>query len=131
MRQWRNKVLVLFMAIALPVAAGGCGVVVVAGLGALGGYVISPDTVEGVTGYGEQELYEAAQDILEIMGTISEQSKAAGHIVAEVNGAKVTLDLVPASRNSTKLRVKARRGLFPKMAIAQDVYMKIVRRLQE
>ncbi len=131
MKRWRNRIFALFLLLTLPLGVGGCGVVLIAGLGALGGYAITPDTVEGVTGYGEQELYASANDILAIMGTVSEQSKSGGHIVAQVNGAKVTLDLIPASKNSTKLRVKARRGMFPKMAIAQDVYMKIVRRLQE
>jgi len=131
MNRLRNKILMLVLAIVLPVSFSGCGIVVIAGLGALGGYVISPDTVEGVTGYGEQEIYEAASDVLSIMGTVSEKSKMDGRILAVVSGAKVTLTMIPSSKNSTTLRVKARKGWFPKMAVAQDVYMKIIRRLQE
>ena len=128
---WRSKLLALCLALVLPLSFCGCGVVVIAGLGALGGYVISPDTVEGVTGYGEQELFTAADEILSIMGRVTEKSKMDGKIVAMVDGAKVTMNLMPSSKNSTTLRVKARKGMFPKMSIAQDVYMKIVRRLQE
>jgi hypothetical protein len=131
MNRWRGKLLAAVLAIVLPVSFCGCGVVVIAGLGALGGYVISPDTVEGVTGYGEQELYEAANEILSIMGTITDKSKMDGRIVATAGGAKVTLNLIPSSKNSTTLRIKARKGWFPKIAVAQDVYMKIIRRLQE
>ncbi len=128
---WRNRLAALVLAAVLPLGFSGCGVVVIAGLGALGGYVISPDTVEGSTGYSESELFEAAIDILEIMGTVSEKSKANGQILAKVSGAKVTITMVPQSRNATMLRVKSRKGWFPKVAVAQDVYMKIVRRLQE
>ena len=130
-RGWRGNILALALAMVLPLSAGGCGVVVVAGLGALGGYVISPDTVEGSTGYSQSELYAAANDILSIMGTISEQSKTDGRIVALVGGTKVTLNLIPSSKSATTLRVKARKWMFPKISVAQDVYMKIVRKLQE
>ena len=127
----RNNILALYLVVLFSVGICGCGVVIVAGLGALGGYVISPDTVEGVVGYSDKELYTAAIDILSIMGTINEQLKSQGHIVANVAGATTTLDIIPMSKSSTKFRVKARKWVFPKMAIAQDVYMKIVRRLQE
>jgi hypothetical protein len=130
-RGWRGKVAALVLAVMLPLSVCGCGVVIVAGLGALGGYAVSRDTIEGVTGYSAQELFAASSEILSIMGTVSEQSKADGHVVATVDGAKVTVDTIPMSKNSTKLRVKARRGMLPKVAIAQDVYMKIVRKLQE
>jgi hypothetical protein len=130
-RGWRRSILALVLAVMLPLGFCGCGVVIVAGLGALGGYVISPDTVEGVTGYTEQELFAAASEILSIMGNVTEQSKVDSHILATVDGAKVKLDLVPVSKSSTKLRVKARKGMFPKIAVAQDVYMKVMRKLQE
>ena len=109
----------------------GCGVVVIAGLGALGGYVISPDTVEGIIGYNETELFASAGDIVSIMGTVNEQSKGMGRITADLSGVRVTVDIIPQSKTSTKLKVKARKWIFPKLAVAQDVYMKIVRRLQE
>ncbi|MBP6343129.1 MAG: hypothetical protein KA403_04275 [Candidatus Omnitrophica bacterium] len=111
--------------------ASGCGVVIIAGLGALGGYVISPDTVEGIVGYSESELFAASGDVLSIMGSVGENSKSSGRISAVVSGARVTVDVIPQSKTSTKLRVKARKFFFPKMAVAQDVYMKVVRRLQE
>ena len=127
----RNNILILCLAVLLPISFCGCGVVIIAGLGALGGYSISSDTVEGVVGYSDKELYSSATDVLSIMGMMSEQLKSEGRIVANVSGATVTVDIIPMSKSSTKFRVKARKWLFPKIAIAQDVYMKIVRRLQE
>ena len=111
--------------------ASGCGVVVIAGLGALGGYAISSDTVEGVVGYSESEIFASAGDVLSIMGTVSEQSKGMGRIEANLSGVRVTVDVIPQSKVSTKLKVKARKWILPKLNVAQDVYMKTVRRLQE
>ena len=129
--RFRKNVLAVILALLLPMGFCGCGVVIVAGLGALGGYVISPDTVEGIVGYGEKELFSASTDILSIMGTVSEQSKSSGHLVAMVDGCRVTLDVLPMSKSSTKFRVKARKAFLPKIAIAQDVFAKIMNYLNE
>lgn len=130
MSRWRMNSLVLLSAGMIWVASG-CGVVIIAGLGALGGYVISPDTVEGIVGYGESELFASAGDVLSTMGTINEKSQSMGEISAMVSGSKVTVNVIPQSKTSTKLKVKARKWFFPKIVVAQDVYMKTVRRLQE
>jgi hypothetical protein len=128
---WRKTLMAMILAVALPLGFSGCGIVVVAGLGALGGYTVSRDTIEGATGYSEGELFETATEILSIMGQVDEKSKVDGRVLATVNGAKVTVTFIPVSKTTTTLRVKARRGMFPKIAVAQDVYMKIVRKLQE
>lgn len=130
MSSWRRQCLAL-LAAGIILTASGCGVVIVAGLGALGGYVISPDTVEGIVGYSEDELFASAADVLSLMGTVNEQSKSMGELTATVSGSRVTVNVIPQSRTSTKLKVKARKMIFPKIAVAQDVYMKVVRRLQE
>ena len=130
MSRLRMNILVSLSAVIILISSG-CGVVVIAGLGALGGYVISPDTVEGIVGYSEGELFSSAGDILSIMGTVSEQSKGTGHVAARLSSVRVTVDVIPQSKSTTKLRVKARKWVFPKMAVAQDVYMKIIRKLQE
>ncbi|MBL8014526.1 MAG: hypothetical protein JNN05_11840 [Candidatus Omnitrophica bacterium] len=124
-----NMLAVLTSAVIL--TSAGCGIVVIAGLGALGGYAISPDTVEGILGYSEAELFRSASDTLSIMGMVTEQSKGTGHVAATIAGVRVTVDVLPTSKSTTKLRVKARRWAFPKMSVAQEVYVKIVRKLQE
>lgn len=126
----RLNMLVVLSSVLILTSAG-CGIIVIAGLGALGGYAISPDTVEGILGYSEGELFRSASDTLSVMGMVTEQSKGTGHIVATIASVRVTVDVLPTSKSTTKLRVKARRWAFPKMAVAQDVYVKIVRKLQE
>ncbi len=130
MSRLRLNILV-FLSSVLILVSSGCGVVVIAGIGALGGYVISPDTVEGIIGYSETELYTSATDVLSIMGTVTDQTKGVGRIAANLSGVRVTVDVLPTSKSTTKLRVKARKWIFPKIAVAQDVYIKIVRKLQE
>ncbi len=109
----------------------GCVYLVVGSLGALGGYVISPDTVEGITGYEQSEIWDAAIEILSIMGTIDEDQAEGGIIVAKVNGTKVTVNISPISSRTNKITVKARKGIFPKIAVAQEIYVKIMTRLSE
>lgn len=128
--RFRLNILALLCS-ALLLTGAGCTVMVVAGLGALGGYVISPDTVEGIVGYSETELFTSAGDVLSIMGSVTEQAKGMGRVTANVTGVRVTVDVIPMSKSTSKLRVKARKWIIPKMAVAQDVYIKVVRKLQE
>lgn len=115
----------------LLISASGCVYLVVGSLGALGGYVISPDTVEGVTGYDQSEVWDAAIEIISIMGTIDENKADGGIITAKVNGAKVTVNITPVSSRTNKVTVKARKGIFPKIGLAQEIYIKIMTHLSE
>ena len=109
----------------------GCVYLVVGGLGALGGYVVSPDTVEGITAEDHTTVWDEAVKIVSIMGLIDEQNDGGGIIVSRINGTKVTINIVPMGASSTKLSVKARRAFFPRINVAQDVYIKIMSNLNE
>ncbi len=124
----RFKILLLvFCAMGLT----GCVYLVVGGLGAVGGYVVSPDTVEGITGHDAVSVFESAVDMLSIMGTISEKNQAGGMIIAKVYNAKVTVSIFSMGDRTVKLTVKARKAFIPKISIAQDVFVKIVNQLNE
>ena len=112
-------------------ALNGCVWLVVGGVGALGGYVVSPDTVEGVTGNSSEELYESALKIVGIMGQIKAKSKVAGEISATIAGTDVKVTIVPINTQTARIRVKARKLFLPKIQTAQDVYQKIIEHLQE
>ena len=109
----------------------GCVWLVVGGVGALGGYVVSPDTVEGVTGNSSEELYESAVKVVSIMGQIQAKSKVAGEISAMIAGADVKVTIVPINTQTARIRVKARKLFLPKIQTAQDVYLKIIEQLKE
>ena len=115
----------------LAVTTSGCVYMVLGSVAALGGYVISPDTVEGLASQSEKAVWHAVNDILSIMGRVSEHYEQKGMAVAQISGARVTVTVYPMTQKTVKLRVKARKSLLPKIAVAQDVFTKIMNRLNE
>ena len=108
----------------------GCVFFVVGAAGAVGGYAVSRDTFEGVSSKGEEELLSSAHKVLSIMGTITDERPRDGEIVASVDGNHVTVDVIRINLTTSKLRVKARRIIFPRVGIAQEVYTKIMNQLE-
>jgi len=99
---------------------------VIGGAGAVGGYAVTRDTFEGVSSKGQEELLTAAHKVLTIMGTITEENLKDGQIKARVNGNRVTVQVIQINLTTSKLRVKARNALFPRIGVAQEVYTKIM-----
>jgi len=122
-----SKILLLLLLFSLT----GCVYLAVAGLGAVGGYVASPDSVEGVTDKDMVTIWDAAVEIVSIMGLIEQQHEDAGIVVAKIHGATVTITVTPLSQTAVKLNVKARKAVLPKIGIAQDVFVKIMSHLEE
>jgi len=111
--------------------SSGCIYLVVGGIGVLGGYVVSPDTVEGLTENDVGRVWDATIEIVSIMGVIVEEQEDAGQLVAKVGGAMVTVSVIPISPSTVRLSVKARKHHFPKISAAQDVFVKIMSYLSE
>ena len=127
----RNKLAYILGTLLLLTSFTGCIWLVVGGVGALGGYAISPDTIEGTSHIPRDELWDAAGKVLSIMGTVTLTDKATGEIDALIQGAKVKVTLIPLGKSNTTLRVKARKTLVPKMPLAQEVYVKILEYMDE
>jgi hypothetical protein len=111
----------------------GCFYLAIGGVGALGGFSVSPDTVEGITSSNESTIFDTAIEICSVMGTILEQQQDAGMIVAKINGAKVTINILPVGmvgKDNFKLIVKARKINLPRISLAQDVFVKIMSKLK-
>ena len=128
----RKNSFVFLLTVFLAFCANGCIYLVVGGVGAVGGYVVSPDTVEGVITEREKgEIWDAAIEVATVMGVVQEQNQLGGSIFADMQGTKVTINVMRSTQNQIKLSVKARRTFFPKIKIAQDVYTKIVNYLDQ
>jgi len=128
----RRKTLTGALALLLALPLTGCVYVAVAGLGALGGYMISPDTVEGVIPDSSLDtVWETAIDIVSIMGVIDERNNEGNILLARIHGTKVTVTAYQMSHSTVKLSVKARKAFLPKSSVAQDVYIKIVDHLSD
>ena len=116
----------------LTLLLNGCVYLIIGGVGAVGGYVISPDTVEGLIADKDfEEVWSAAVEVIAIMGIIDEQNRAGGMILARVQGAKVTVTMVSLGSSTVKLTIKARTAFLPKVKVAQEVYLKIGRQLNQ
>ena len=128
---WKQKTHYVLLALCLMLFSSGCVYMIVGGIGALGGYVVSPDTVEGIiTGKDLEEVWDAATEIVGIMGIVREQNEKSGIILAKIQGTKVTVTISRISQSSLKLTIKARKAFLPKIKVAQDVYIKIVDKLE-
>ena len=111
--------------------SSGCIFLVIGGAGVVGGYAISRDTFEGVSSKGQEELLASAHKVLAIMGNISDERPRDGEIVATVYGNHVIVDVIQINLTTSKLRVKARNGIFPRIGVAQEVYTKIMNQLED
>ena len=128
----RRKIAKNILLLVMTLSLNSCIYLVVGGVGAVGGYIVSPDTVEGVvTGHSSAEVWDAAAEVIGIMGVILEKNAPGGTLVAKVHGSKVTITIVKVSSAAVKLSVKARKAFFPNISMAQDVYIKIDKYLGE
>lgn len=115
----------------LSVSLYGCIYLVVGGVGALGGYVVSPDTVEGVMSGDFTEVWDRTLEVVSVMGIIQEQNEPGGIIIVNIQGTRVTITLYSVSNSLVKMSVKARKAFLPRVRVAQDVYVKIEKSLYE
>ena len=115
--------------VASVLACSGCVILVASGVGALGGYAISSDTVQGTIERDYQDVWDAAISVVNIMGKINKQGEKLGQIEAIVNNARVTVSVAQFTPTVVRLTVRARRSFFPSISTAQDVYIKIVTHL--
>jgi len=125
-----KNLLVLVLLVPL-LFASGCIYLVVGGVGAVGGYIVSPDTVEGITYNDVTLVWDTAIETISVMGLINESEETSGMILANVHGAKITITITSLSVSTTKLTVKARKAFLPKISLAQDVFVKIMSRVEE
>jgi hypothetical protein len=51
--------------------------------------------------------------------------------VARINNARITVTITNLNASTTKLSIKARKSFIPKVDIAQDVYTKIIKQMEQ
>ena len=107
----------------------GCVYLVIGSIGAVGGYVVSPDTVQGTIERDLEEVWAAAFEVTNIMGNVIKQNEKMGSLEAIVNNSRVNVNIAKFTPDTVKLSVKARKSFFPNISTAQDVYVKIINQL--
>jgi len=105
----------------------GCAALIVGGaVGALGGYAISKDTIQGETDKPYDSLWDSALMIGKIRGTIIQQDRGSGYIQLEAEQSKVYIRLIKLTSSTTRVKVKARKYHLPNLDLAQDIFVKIM-----
>jgi hypothetical protein len=127
----RKGLFSLLFASLLAVSASGCVFLAVGAAGVVGGYAVSPDTVQGQVSRSLDETWDVSKEILGIMGQIVQENQHGSELIAMISGTKVTVTLAAINVSTTKLTVKARKSFIPKIDVAQDVYAKIVNSMEK
>ena len=105
----------------------GCAPLIIGGaVGALGGYAISKDTIQGETDIGYQELWGSAVRVVRLRGIPQYEDNLKGYIRAEIDSSKVWVRLVRLTKTATRLRISARKYHFPNRTLAEELYIKIL-----
>ena len=121
------KKMALFLIPCIFVSILGCAPLIIGGVvGALGGYAVSKDTIQGDTDKNYDGLWEAALTVSKIRGQIKYEDKTKGYIELEAESSKVNIRLIRLTVSATKLRVSAHKYHFPNLSLAQDIFMKIM-----
>lgn len=86
---------------------------------------ISKDSVQQIIDVSFEHVYEVSLEVVERMGKITKQDASNGVIKANINGARVSLQLSKKADNKTEITISARKYMFPKLDIAGGVLYQI------
>jgi hypothetical protein len=122
-----KKVTVLFLLVALCLNVLGCVPLIVGGAaGALGAYAVTKDTIQGESDKSYGALWNAANMVCRIRGTIKDEDSVKGYIELETESGHVWIRLIRLTRATTRIRISARKYHLPNLDLAQDMFVKIM-----
>ena len=115
----------------------GCAPVLV-GIGALGGYAISSDSLEGIYNVPQEELFNLSKEVLINWSTNVLEDEQQTELIATKKERRVWVHVKRLNENTSKLTVKARKYGFkdikkintytmPDMKTAQSIFEQIVK----
>lgn len=113
----------------LLLSLSGCFFLVVGGVGALGGYAVTRDTIQGEYDAKYSAAWSAALGACSMLGTVSGRDQSKGTIDALVDRAKVKIEVTQLTPEAIRIKVKARKGIFPRLGTAEKVFVKTVQQL--
>lgn len=124
----KRKVLLSLLVPFILLSLSGCAALIVGGaVGALGGYVVSKDTIQGDSDKAYESLWDSAMTIAKARGTIKQENSQRGYIELETDSSKVYIRLIRLTRVTTRVRVSARNKYrMPNLNLAEDIFVKII-----
>ena len=122
--------LILFSVVLVTVLSG-CIFIVAGSVGAVGGYAITRDTIQGEYDANYSRAWKSALEVSSILGRVVTKDTTKGAIDAEVDKAKIKIEITQLTPEAIRLKVKARKGIFPRLGTAEKVFVKIVQQLMD
>lgn len=123
----KNPLLSLILILFVLVNICGCVPLIVGGaVGALGGYAVTRDTIQGESDKPFDLLWNSALTVAGYRGIIKEQDTVRGYIKMEVDSSLVWIKLIRLTQATARLRVSARKHHLPNITLAQDIFVKII-----
>lgn len=118
----------LFFVPIMAIILSGClpAIIVGGAIGAVGGYAVSKDTIQGETDKSYDVLWNSASTIARIRGKVKVEDAVKGRIELEAESSRVYITLDRLTQSTTRVRVKARKYHLPNMTLAQDIFVKIM-----
>jgi hypothetical protein len=108
----------------------GCVPLLIGGVGVLGGYAISKDTIAAETSKDIEDIWRSSKDVVSIMGIIKSADEETKVIEASIYSSSVTIRIERMTEATNRLKVKARKLMMPNIGLAQKVFVKIMQKLE-
>ena len=126
-----RKALIMALLIFILANTLGCAPLVVgAAVGALGGYVVSKDTIQGETDRPYDSLWNAVLTVVKIRGNLQQEDYVKGYVEAGIESSLVWIKLVRLTRATTRLKISSRKYHMPNLNLAQDIFAKVMEQAQ-
>ncbi|HTY44483.1 MAG TPA: DUF3568 family protein [Patescibacteria group bacterium] len=115
----------------LTIGLCGCAPLIVGGiLGGVGAYAVSKDTIQGETDKPYESLWESAVKVARIRGTVRQEDVTKGYLELQTDSGRIWITLIRLTQATTRVKVSARRFHMPNIALAQDMFVKIMEQSQ-
>lgn len=124
-----NKFLVSAISV-ICLLASGCVPLIIGGVGVLGGYAISRDTIAAESSRSIEDIWKAAKDVVPVMGIIKSTDEDTKTIEANIYSSVVTVRVEKLTEATNRLKVKARKFMMPNIGLAEKIFVKIMQRLE-
>jgi hypothetical protein len=124
------KKIISILILPLFFAFSGC-ILLLAGGAATGGYALSKDSAEGILDYSYDRTWDSMYQVFKQDGIIKLQDKTHGRLEALVGGIDMKVQVDRIGKDSTRLKIEARKNLLPKAKQAEDEFVKVMNRLKK
>lgn len=125
--------LYLYVILLLAVTLCGCAALAIMGgmgIGAVGTYAVGRDTIQTDTEKPMEMLWEAALAVARDYGAVTKEDMPRGILDLRIGPNKAWVRIIRMTRTINRLKVSARAYHLPNIALAQDIFIKIMEKTQ-